>query len=212
MSDRRLVLVNITEVKRAIENNEAFARSVVQSQCGAVVLPLEAFVSGQIRKKINPLKQILQEHKIALEAGGWELSNMVPRRYFFFNKDSFRMEGGKRIKDHNFCPTSLDAIRIIGQEGKKLFEAAAGIEVFHLWPDKDAETAWCSCPTCRAFTFEEQCRIAINAAADVLATINPGASVTYYEKPTETCNINLRKNIIILLSLSENVSMENLAK
>jgi hypothetical protein len=111
------------------------------------------------------------------------------------------MEEGRRKKDHHFCPTSLDAIQIIGKEGKRLFEAAAGIEVFHLWSDKGAETAWCSCPTCRAFTVQEQNRIGLNIAADVLAIINPNASITYFENSSETCKISLRKNIIRLENL-----------
>ena len=116
------------------------------------------------------------------------------------------MEEGKRKKDRHFCPTSLNAIKIIGKEGTKIFQAAAGIEVFHLWPDKDAETIWCSCPTCRAFTIQEQIRISVNAAADILTAINPGASITYFEKSNEACTIPLRKNIIGI----ENLTLESL--
>ena len=103
--------------------------------------------------------------------------------------------------DHHFCPTSLGAIKIIGKEGRKLLQAAEGIEVFHLWPDKGAETAWCSCPTCRAFTFQEQNRIAVNASADVLATINPNASIFYFEKTGGSGKILLRKNVYKLENL-----------
>ena len=197
----RLVLASNTEVKDALKNLAAFVTKAEQGSYKAVIFPLAAFSSGQTRKKLAKLKQLVMERKISLEAGGWDLSSMVPRKHFFFHKDSFRMVEGKRVKDHHFCPTSLNAIKIIKTEGKKILEAAAGIEVFHLWPDKGAETAWCSCPTCRAFTVQEQGRIAVNVAADVLLAINPNASVTYFEKPNESCNIALRKNIEILKEL-----------
>ena len=77
-----------------------------------------------------------------------------------------------------------------------MFRAAEEIKVFHLWPDKGAETTWCSCPSCRAFTPPEQNRIAVNASADVLSTVNPGAIITYYEKPEEGGKIPMRKNLL----------------
>jgi len=201
MSVRRFVPANNVEIKDALKNCEAFARRAKDNNYTALIFPLAVFCSGQNRKKLSHLKNCALEHGITLEAGGWDLSSLVPRRYFFFNRDSFRMEEGRRKKDHHFCPTSLDAIRIMGLEGVKLFQAAAGIEVFHLWPDKEAETAWCSCPTCRAFTYQEQIRIAVNAAADILAGINPSASITYFEKSNEVCKLSLRKNIVRLESL-----------
>lgn len=212
MNKRRLVLVNKAEARDALKNNEAFVRRLGESQCEAVIFPLAAFASGKNRTKLAVLAEVARQHGITVEAGGWDLSSLVPRRYFFFYKDSFRMVGGKRKKDHHFCPTSLDAIGIMRKEGKKLFQAATGIDVFHLWPDKGAEAAWCSCPTCRAFTAEEQARIAVNTAADILALINPNASITYFEAPVDNCNISLRKSIIKLDSVDENLYMENLAK
>jgi len=188
-------MANNAEVSDALKNCSAFVDKAAQGRYEALVFPLAVFTSGQNRKKLNQIKELALERKITLEAGGWDLSCMVPRKYFFFHKDSFRMVEGKRKKDHHFCPTSLNAIKIMGTEGTKLFEAAAGIEVFHLWPDKEAETAWCFCPTCRAFTVQEQGRIAVNAAADVLAAVNPNASITYIEKSGEACKIVLRKNI-----------------
>jgi len=193
------------DIQYALKNCKALAAWAGRNQYNALIFPLTVFGSGKNKRELNQLKQFALESGIALEAGGWDLSSMVPRRYFFFHKDAFRMEEGKRKKDHHFCPTSLNAIKIIGKEGAKIFLAAAGIEVFHLWPDKEAETIWCSCPTCRAFTFQEQIRIGVNAAADILTAINPNAAITYFEKSNEVCKIPLRKNIIGL----ENFTFES---
>jgi len=201
MSTRRFVITNKTELRNALKNSEAFVALAKQNNYEALIFPLAAFASGNTRSKLVHLKQLALKQGIALEAGGWDLSSLLPRWYFFFQRDSFRMEGGRRKKDHHFCPTSLTALKIIEKTGKKLFWAAAGIEVFHLWSDKGAETAWCSCPTCRAFTPQEQNRIAVNAAADVLSAINPNASITYLEKPNEPGNVPLRKNIVMLENL-----------
>ena len=113
------------------------------------------------------------------------------------------MEEGRRAKVYHFCPTNPASIRLIAREGLKLFRAAGEIKVFHLWPDKGAESVWCSCPSCRAFTPPEQNRIGVNAAADALATLNPHASVTFFEKPGEGGNIPLRKNLFGMEKLPE---------
>ena len=177
-----------------LENCEAFATWTARNRYDALVIPLGAFVSEG--EKVKQLEKSACEYGIALEAGGHELSSLVPRKAFFLHRDYFRMEDGKRKKDHHFCPTSPGAIRLIGEEAGKLFRSADGIKVFHLWPDNGAETAWCSCPTCRAFTTQEQCRMGVNAAADVLSAINPDALITFYEKPGEDGKIPMRKNTI----------------
>jgi hypothetical protein len=111
------------------------------------------------------------------------------------------MEEGTRRKMINFCPTNPDTLRILKTEGGKIFRAAAGVNIFHLWPDGGTESRWCACPTCRAFTPAEQYRIAVNAAADVLAGINPGAKISFYEKPGEGGSIHLRPNLFRLEEL-----------
>jgi hypothetical protein len=107
----------------------------------------------------------------------------------------FRMDSGKRDKEHNFCPTDPDTIRLIKSEAEKIFRSYPDITVYHLWPDLGYEKAWCSCPTCRAFTLEEQNRIAVNAAADTLADINPQGRISYYENPSQKGGIALRSNL-----------------
>jgi hypothetical protein len=177
------------------KNREAWVQWAARNKYDALCVSLTDLLSRRFRRGWEGLRKLADEYALALEAGGWELSLLVPRRLFFFHRDFFRMEEGGRKGQYNFCPTNPDTIGIIKSEGEKYFRALEGISVFHLWPDKGAEAAWCSCPTCRAFTPAEQNRIAVNAAADALASVKPGAFISYYEKPDEDGKIPMRPNL-----------------
>ncbi|MDR2494028.1 MAG: DUF4838 domain-containing protein [Spirochaetaceae bacterium] len=154
--------------------------------------------AGSLRKCGSSSEELLdlaERYAMTVELGGWDLSFLVPRRYFLFHKDMFRMDAGKRDKRHNFCPTSPESIKILQEEAEKVFRSHPNIGVYHLWPDSGHEKAWCSCPTCRAFTLEEQNRIAVNAAAFALAKVNPGARISFYENPLRKGNIEPRANL-----------------
>jgi hypothetical protein len=110
-----------------------------------------------------------------LEAGGWELSILLPRRLFLFHRELFRMEEGKRKKQGHFCATNPHTIVRIKKTAQTIFRRYPDIGVFHLWPDRGGENAWCACPSCRAFSPGEQNRMSLNAAADALAEVNPRA-------------------------------------
>jgi hypothetical protein len=151
------------------------------------------------RNRVDALVFSLQDRKIGTEAadrwgllierGGWDLSFLVPRRCGFFKRDLFRMEGGKRRGDHHFCPTNPETIRLIQRRVAALLKPhqAPGPrdaalpparQVYHLWPDRGAEQTWCACPACRAFMPREQIRLAVNAAAAVIAEQDPQALVS----------------------------------
>jgi hypothetical protein len=199
---RRFVPGDKDEAKKLLGKGEAFVEWAARNRYDAIVFPLAAYARESSSRRIRQLKQIAGEYGIALEAGGRELSSLVPRWHFLFHRDFFRMDDGKRKKDHHFCPTNPDVTRLIAKEGERLFRTAPDVSVINLWPDKGAETAWCSCPTCRAFSSLEQNRIAINAAADALAALNRGADrqvlISYYEKPGEGGKIKPRKNTFSL--------------
>jgi hypothetical protein len=115
----------------------------------------------------------------------------VPRRYFLLNRELFRMDSGKRIKQYNFCPTNHETISLLQKQAAVIFRRAAaaahtGAAVYHLWPDRGAERTWCACPACRAFSPEEQNRIAVNAAAAVLAELDPQGMISWYEAAEDT--------------------------
>ena len=199
---RRFVPAGKETVKKILKKGEAFAAWAARWRYDALIFPLTAF-SGSTERKLEELKKFAGEYGIALEAGGRDLSALVPRKYFFLHRDFFRMEEGKRVKLYHFCPTNPGTIRLIGTAGKKWFRAAGNVKVFHLWPDKGAETVWCSCPSCRAFTPVEQNRIGVNSAADVLAGLNPKAFITYFERAGEAANIPLRQNLFRMEKLPE---------
>jgi len=192
---RRFIPDGKKAINNILKNSEAFAAWTARKRYDAIIFPLTAFSSGSARRKLKQLIQTAGAYGISLEAGGRDLSSLVPRKYFLLHRDFFRMVEGRRKKNHHFCPTNPGTIRIINKEGAKLFRAAEGIKVFHLWPDKGAENVWCSCPTCRAFAPPEQNRIAVNAAADVLTQLNPDALITYIEEAGTGGNIPLRKNL-----------------
>ena len=195
---RRFVPEGKNEVKDFLKKGEAFVAWAARRRYDALVFPLAAYASGSAGRKIKQLRQFTEEYGITLEAGGRELSSLVPRRYFLLHREFFRMDEGKREKDHHFCSTSPDVAHLIARESERLFRFAPDAAVIHLWPDRGAETAWCSCPACRAFTPLEQNRIAINIAADTLAALTrdakPNAFISYFEKPGEGGRIKPRKN------------------
>jgi hypothetical protein len=182
---------------------EALVQWAARNKYDALCVSLRAFLSRRFLREWGALQKCADEYALALEAGGWELSLLVPRRLFFFHRDLFRMEEGGRKRRYHFCPTNPDTIAVIKSEGEKYFRAAEGVSVFHLWPDRGGETAWCSCPTCRAFTQAEQNRIAVNAAADALASVNPKGRISYRENPGEGGKIPMRPNVFRMESLPE---------
>jgi hypothetical protein len=151
---------------------------------------------------------LAKQYALTIEQGGWNLSLLVPRRHFWFNREMFRMDSGKRDRQYNFCPTAPETFNLISREAAKIFRASPETLVYHLWPDRGHERDWCSCPTCRAFTREEQGRIAINTAADVLARIKPHGIISFYEDSPEGGDIALRPNIFKISHLPGEVGSE----
>jgi hypothetical protein len=125
---------------------------------------------------------------LIVERGGWDLSFLAPRRYFFLNRDLFRMEEGRRTGKHHFCPTNPETIGLLRRRLAALLDRQAGARdtaspaearrVYHFWPDRGAEHTWCACPACRAFNPREQIRLAVNALATVIAEKDPWALVS----------------------------------
>jgi hypothetical protein len=160
-----------------------------------------------LREKINPKSAILKlakRYEFFIEAGGNDLSLLMPRQLFMFNRDLFRMEQGKRKKHFHFCPTNPKTISLIAEQARHLFArcmpAVTVPRIFNLLPDKGQENTWCACPACRAFSPAEQYLIAVNTAADALAKLDPSALLSFYDYggEPETEGIPPRKNMIRL--------------
>jgi hypothetical protein len=196
--------------KLKAKEREALIRWAARNRIDALVFSLRD--RGQKRR--SPQKgtpDAVEHYALIPEAGGWELSLLVPRRFFFFRRELFRMESGKRIRDFNFCPTNPETIALLKKEAARLFRALPKVRVIHLWPDRGREKTWCACPACRAFSAEDQYRIAINAAADVLAELAPQARISLYEAPDEEAgaeaktSVPLRPNVFRLALLPQTI-------
>jgi hypothetical protein len=179
---RRRIMI---DKKTAPKKRDTLIRWAARNKIDALVFSLDDKVLRLFRGRKDPLASA-KHYAMIIEAGGWDLSLLVPRRYFFFHRDLFRMDAGKRDRRFNFCPTNPQTVAIVRKQGKRRFGALLRthpeIGTFHLWPDRGHETAWCSCPACRAFSRAEQNRMALCAAADALAEIDPAAQLSFLEE------------------------------
>jgi hypothetical protein len=202
---RRRIILTGKEGKRGKELIAWAARNKVD----ALVLPLTGWGPGLSRLARKELRSLAEQYALIIEAGGRNLSLLIPRRYFFLRRELFRMESGRRKWRHNFCPTNHKTIDLLQTEAARRFRSIPGVEVFHLWPEKNREKTWCSCPSCRAFSPVEQNRIAVNAAADALKNLNPRFFLSYYEAPGEEGSIVMRRNTFALERLPGEEGAEN---
>ncbi len=142
--------------------------------------------------------EAIESHRFPIEIGGVFLSSLVPRSMFFRNPDVFRMVQGRRRNDRNFCPTNPLTLKILRENAKKWFANYPEVRVFHLWADgtleNDAPGSWCSCPTCRAFSPDEQALMALNTAADALADSRSDAWLSYIAPENGVETIKPRSN------------------
>ena len=192
---KRIFIDRKTSAKEKID----IIKRAAEDQYDAVVFSLfEKFNANSICIKLA------KQYGLNIEAGGHELSLLLPKRLFLFHRDLFRMEQGKRKPSPNFCPTNPDTTNIIKEKVKNLFAHSMQIvtapRIFHLLPDRGQETIWCACPACRAFSPAEQNIIAVNSSADVLASLDPDARLSYFDyhvEPEEE-GVAPRKNMFLL--------------
>jgi hypothetical protein len=183
--------INMQERKRLFINPVTGSRQRVEiikwaatNNYDAIVFPLSEKLSSN-----NTHIKLAKKYDLIIEAGGHELSLFLPRRLFMLNRDLFRMEQGKRKKEHHFCTTNPDTTAIIGEGARDWFARSLAVvtvpRIFHLLPDEEGENIWCACPACRAFTPSEQNIIAVNTAADELVRLDPEALLSYKDLGTE---------------------------
>jgi hypothetical protein len=187
----------------------ALCRWAARNRVDAVIF------SFKNQKIENRLVEWADHWDLVIEWGGWDLGLLVPRRHFFLKRDLFRLEKGKRKREHHFCPTNPETIALIQLHMTALLEqhevrdrtrqhAPAPRQVYHFWPDRGAESVWCACPACRAFTPREQIRLALNTVAAVIAERDPQTLIGCREEenPAEQLpggsEITLRPNIFVL--------------
>jgi hypothetical protein len=188
---RRLIIGEQTTTKE----RETIARWAARNKYDALVFSLrEKSFWNKVRRR-KGIYQTLEYYALVLEAGGGDMSLLLPRRLFFLHQNMFRMDSGVRTRRYHFCPTNPKTITRIKEHAAELFSqampgmAGQAVPVFHLWPEAGHEKTWCACPACRAFSPAEQNRIAINSAADVLESLDPAARLSYLEDAEETKTI-----------------------
>jgi len=175
-------------------------RWATENEYNTLVFPMDDnFFKGGNAKYIK----LAKHYAFYIEAGGQDLSLLLPRNLFLFNRELFRMEQGKRKRKHHFCPTNPKSIAVITERAQKFLNYTlhkiSPDPIFHLLPDEGFETTWCQCPACRAFRPAEQFLIAVNTTADVLAKLNPKAKLYYVDFDTEpeAARVKTRANTMI---------------
>jgi len=178
MAERKRLFVE----KKAGKNDRIETiKWAAQNNYNTLVFSLAECSEGLHREYVK----LIKKYELVIEAGGRELSILLPRSLFMFHKELFRMEQGKRKKKHHFCPTNPKTTAVIAENAQKIFERSMQIvtprRVFHLWPEEGQENTWCACPACRAFSPAEQYIIAVNTAADVLEKLDPNARLSFID-------------------------------
>ena len=147
----------------------------------------------------------LAERGITAEFGGHLMSGLLPRRHFWRKRKAFRFSARRRRRDHNLCASSAEGMEIVRASAKKLFQANAGIDVYHIWPD-DAAGAWCECLSCRDLSPSDQAMTVVNEIADVLSAVAPEARISFlaqHETLVAPISVRPRANVMLLYSPRE---------
>lgn len=123
----------------------------------------------------------LQKRGITLELGGHYLPHFVPRDLFVEHPDWFRLIGGRRSNDVNFCPSSRPAMEYLQERVRQYVREMPEAQVYNVWADDTAEDAstWCACPDCQPYTPSEQNLITMNAMAQAVRDVKPSANLVH---------------------------------
>jgi len=174
----------------------------LENECNTLVFSLnDPFFTSKNRNQ--KYIKLAVTYALNIEAGGRDLSLLVPRSMFLFNRDLFRMVHGRRKASHHFCATNPKTTNLIAERAYKLFDRAmqytTAPRIFHFLPDEKHEDTWCQCPACRAFRPVEQYIISVNTAADVLAKFDRDARIMYidFDLEPEAARVKPRGNLVI---------------
>jgi hypothetical protein len=144
---------------------------------------------------------LARERGMTVEHGGHKLTSLLPRKLFKHLPDAFRMRDGKRANDHNFCPSNPGGLEIIRKNGRRWFETHPEVDVFHLWADDIPGGGWCGCELCETLSSSDQLLVAVNALAEELEFVNPGAQISllaYHDTEQPPRYIKPRHNVSVL--------------
>jgi hypothetical protein len=128
------------------------------------------------RKDLLPL---IARLGLEVELGGHGLSALLPRKLFKKRPELFRMAGGERKADRNFCPSNPESLAIVGESFAKFVRGRPEVSVFHVWPDDLPGGGWCECPACKDRSPAYQSLTAALALASILERERPGAFLSF---------------------------------
>lgn len=118
-------------------------------------------------------KTLVEKLGLRVEIGAHGLSELLPRNLFDKQADLFRMFqpedfGGKRLNDSNLCVTNPETRKIVKENFKKILKQNKGVHAIHTWADDLPGGGWCLCPSCRAFSAEDQAMLSMRLLAEAI--------------------------------------------
>ncbi len=156
---------------------------------------------AQWERKREKAIALARERGMTFELGGHGLMDLLPRELFKQNPAMFRQKGGKRLPDHNFCPSSPQAKAVVQQNARAWFARFPEADVYHVWADDIVGGGWCECPACQGFNSSEQLLMATNWLAEVLAEVKPGAQISflaYHDTEAAPVKVQALPNVCVL--------------
>jgi uncharacterized protein DUF4838 len=160
------------------------------------------------RPELLPLAEKLG---LRMEIGGHGFSELLPRELFAEKPELFRMFqpedfNGKRMPDANLCITNPATKRLVKENFREKLSNAGDVYAFHLWPDDLPAGGWCLCPSCRAFTPEDQATLAMRTIADEAKSVGSNTRIpllAYHDTMTPGPEIEVSDNMFLLFAPRE---------
>jgi hypothetical protein len=107
-------------------------------------------------------------------------SSLLPRELFEQIPEAFVYDAKKqqRVRDHNFCPTNDDALRIVAANALSLAAVLQpSTHRYFFWSDDGKP--WCRCRNCAELTDADQELLVANAICRALRAVDPLARVAH---------------------------------
>lgn len=98
----------------------------------------------------------IKERGMIFEYGGHGTQNFVLRNLFETRPELFRMQGGERRKDGNFCVSNPEACQMIVEGVLGILERYPEIDILRLWYEDLVDGGWCACEQCRELSPVDQ--------------------------------------------------------
>ncbi|MCK5844528.1 MAG: DUF4838 domain-containing protein, partial [Victivallales bacterium] len=148
---------------------------------------------------------------LRMEVGGHGFSKLLPREMFDDNPELFRMFqpedfNGRRLADCNLCVTNPETSRIVRENFAEKLAESKDAYAMHLWPDDLPAGGWCLCPSCRAFSPEDQATIAMRMVADEAKSLGDDMKIpflAYHDTMTPGPEIDVSDNMFLLYAPRE---------